>query len=47
MNLRDADSVTGYVAMSRFKGTEDVLLIQPFDLAIYQQGIADQPRLLL
>ena len=33
--------------MSRFKRADDVLIIQPFDLAIFQQGIADQPRLLL
>lgn len=48
LNLHDhADPVTGYVAMSRFKRADDVLIIQPFDLAVFQQGIADQPRLLL
>ena len=48
LNLRDnADPVTGYVAMSRFKRAEDVLILQPFDLEVFQQGIADQPRLLL
>lgn len=48
LNLRDqADPVTGYVAMSRFKKAEDVLILQAFDLSVFQQGIADQPKLLL
>ena len=48
LNLRHyADPVTGYVAMSRFRRADDVLILQPFDLAVFQQGIADQPRLLL
>ena len=41
------DPVTGYVALSRFKQADHVLIIQPFDLAVFQQGVPDQPALLL
>ena len=41
------DPVTGYVALSRFKEADHVLILQPFDLAVFQQGVADQPALLL
>ena len=41
------DPVTGYVALSRFKAAHQVLILQPFDLAVFQQGVADQPALLL
>ena len=35
-----ADPVTGYVAMSRFKRADDVLILQPFELAVFQQGLS-------
>ena len=41
------DAVTAYVAMSRFKRADDVLILQPFDLEVFQQGVPDQPALLL
>ena len=45
----NADAVTSYVAMSRFKTASDliILLIQPFDLQTFQQGVPGQPNLLL
>ena len=42
-----ADPVTGYVAMSRFKRADDVLILQPFDLSVFQQGVAEEANLLL
>ena len=41
------DPTTGYVAMSRFKRADDVLIMQPFDLAFYQQGPMLEPTLFL
>ena len=41
------DPTTGYVAMSRFKKADDVLIMQPFDLAFYQQGPMLEPTLFL
>ena len=42
-----SDPVTGYVPLSRFRTADDVLILQPFDLAVFQQGVPDQPALLL
>ena len=42
-----SDPVTGYVALSRFRRADDVLILQPFELEVFQQGVADQPALLL
>jgi hypothetical protein len=42
-----ADPVTAYVALSRFKRADDVLILQAFDLRTFQEGVADQPALLL
>ena len=42
-----ADPVTGYVAMSRFKRADDVLILQPFELAVFQQGVSEEANLLL
>ena len=42
-----ADPVTGYVAMSRFKRADDILILQPFDLAVFQQGVSEEANLLL
>ena len=33
--------------MSRFKKADDVLILQPFDMSVFQQGTPDQPQLLL
>ena len=41
------DPTTGYVAMSRFKKADDLLIMQPFDLAFYQQGPMLEPTLFL
>ena len=40
------DATTAYVAMSRFRSANDAIILQPFDLAVFQQGVADQPTLL-
>ena len=34
----NADAVTAYVAMSRFKTASDLIILQPFDLQTFQQG---------
>ena len=34
----NADAVTSYVAMSRFKTANDLIVLQPFDLQTFQQG---------
>ena len=48
LNLsKNADPATLYVAMSRFKKADDVLILQPFSIEVFQQGVPDQPRLLL
>jgi len=48
LNLsKQADPVTLYVAMSRFKKADDVLILQPFDISAFQEGVPDQPALLL
>lgn len=41
-----ADPVTGYVALSRFKKAEDVLILQPFELELFQQGVPEQATIL-
>ena len=41
-----ADPVTGYVALSRFKKAEDVLILQPFELELFQQGAPEQATIL-
>ena len=33
--------------MSRFKKADDVLILQPFSIEAFQQGVPDQPCLLL
>ena len=43
----NADAVTAYVAMSRFKTANDLIILQPFDLQTFQQGVPGQPTLLL
>ena len=40
------DPVTGYVALSRFKRADDVLILQAFDLETFQQGAPELPTLL-
>ena len=35
------------MVMSRFKKADDVLILQPFAIKLFQQGVPDQPRLLL
>ena len=41
-----SDPVTGYVALSRFKKADDVLILQAVDLETFQQGAAELPMLL-
>lgn len=41
------DAVTAYVAMSRFRTADDVLILQPFNLKVFQQGVPDQAAMLL
>ena len=41
------DPVTGYVAATRFKRADDVIILQPFDIKIFQKGAPDQPQLLM
>ena len=45
----NADAVTAYVAMSRFKTASDLItcILQPFDLQTFQPGVPGQPTLLL
>ena len=43
----NTDPVTGYIALSRFKKADDVVIMQPFDISVFKQGAADQPVLLL
>ena len=38
--------MTGYVALSRFKKAEDVLILQPFELELFQQGAPEQATIL-
>ena len=33
--------------MSRFKAANDLIILQPFDLQTFQQGVPGQPALLL
>ena len=48
LNLsKNADPATLYVAMSRFKKADDVLILQLFSIEVFQQGGPDQPHLLL
>ena len=35
---------TGYVAMSRLRSANDVLIMQPFDLGFYQQELTLEPE---
>ena len=44
--LMSGDPVTGYVALSRFKRADDVLILQAFDLDTFQQGAPELPTLL-
>ena len=43
----NADAVTAYVAMSRFETASDLIILQPFDLQTFQQGVPVQQTLLL
>ena len=36
-----------YVAATRFKRADDVIILQPFDIKIFQKGAPDQPQLLM
>jgi hypothetical protein len=47
LNLGGMDPVTGYVAATRFKRADDVIILQPFDIKIFQKGAPDQPQLLM
>ena len=48
LNLRPrSDPVTGYVAMSRFKRADDVIILQPFELTVFQKGVSEEANLLL
>ena len=38
--------MTGYVALSRFKKAEDVLILQPFELELFQLGAPEQATIL-
>jgi hypothetical protein len=40
-------SSPGYVAATRFKRADDVIILQPFDIKIFQKGAPDQPQLLM
>ena len=44
---KNMDAVTAYVAMSRFKTADDILILQPFALEVFQQGAPQQAELLL
>ena len=44
---RERERVTLYVAMSRFHGADDVLILQPFSIDAFQEGVPDQPSFLL
>ena len=37
---------TGYVALSRVKRADDILIMQPFKADIFQQGPMQQPKML-
>ena len=44
LNLsKSADPATLYVAVSRFLKADDVLILQPFSIEVFQQGVPDQP----
>jgi hypothetical protein len=42
-----ADPVTGYIALSRVKRAEHILIMQAFDISLFQQGAPRQPDLML
>jgi len=41
------DPVTGYVALSRVRTADDILILQPFSKDVFQQGVADNPDILM
>ena len=44
---RNTDSTTLYVAISRFRRADDLLILQPFDIEVLQQGEPAQATFLL
>jgi hypothetical protein len=44
---RNTDSTTLYVAISRFRRADDLLILQPFDIEVLQQGEPAQAAFLL
>ena len=46
MNMM-ADPVTGYIALSRVKRADYMLIVQAFDISLFQQGAPRQPELML
>ena len=44
---KNIDPVTGYVAISRVKLADDILILQPFSLDVFQQGEAQQPHIMM
>jgi len=42
-----ADAATAYVALSRVRSADDILIMQPFTLDLFQKGMPIGPRLLL
>lgn len=43
----NTNPATGYVAFSRFKTADSVLILQPFDIEFFQQGVPFEPEFLL
>ena len=43
----ETNPTTAYVALSRVRGANDVLIIQEFDIAPFQQGVPVGPKWLL
>jgi len=41
------DPVTGYVALSRVRTADDILIRQPFSKDVFQQGVADNADILM
>ena len=45
--LMSVDPINGYVAISRFKTADGVLILQPFDVDFFQQGEVIEPGIML
>ena len=41
------DPVTGYVALSRVRTANDILILQPFSKDVFQQGVNENPDILM